>query len=80
MNATQEKQSAIRTEVIPGEQESVVAKDPVVLLEEELRKIRTHVARLQTRVDELEDQNPNDLESLPMYNQVISRRETDRTE
>ena len=80
MNATQEKQSAIRTEVIPGEQESVVVKDPVVLLEEELRKIRIHVVRLQTRVDELEDQNPGELESLPMYNQVISRRETDRTE
>lgn len=74
VNATKEKQSAIGTEVYPREQESLIVEDAVVLLEEELRKIRTHMTRLQMRVDELEDQNPCDSESLPKYNQVISRR------
>lgn len=80
--ATGEKQRTIAT---PKEQERLAddaarPPDPVVLLEAELQKIRSHMARLQTRVDELEDHNPGDTESLSVYNQVISRREVARLE
>lgn len=55
------------TSRIPGSSSS----DPVLI---ELRKIRSQMALLQLRVDDIEGHSPDDMESLPEYNQVASRR------
>ena len=62
---------SVATENNSTEPESAAA-DPVL---KELLKIRSQMARLQMRMEEMGEHRPSDTESLPMYDQVVSSRE-----
>lgn len=65
----------------PRNQMETTSREPEDMVDDsdpflaELRRIRSQMARLQMRVDEMEEQNTEVTESPPMYNQVVSRRE-----
>lgn len=72
-DATNKQLLPIQMETDPRETEGPVI-DPVL---SELRRIRSQMALLQMRVDEIQEHDPGNTENLPLYHQVISRRGID---